>query len=102
MANRKRGRRKKSQEVERTHELPGGFWRQIMAFLMIVVALMFVLAWFGQGGIALATVNDVCLNVIGYTTYLMPFILTYLAVLIFRADNNKLDPSVWIASLLMI
>lgn len=102
MANKKRGRRKKSQKVERTHELPGGFWRQIMAFLMIVVALMFVLAWFGQGGIALATVNDVCLNVIGYTTYLMPFILTYLAVLIFRADNNKLDPSVWIASLLMI
>ena len=102
MANRKRGRKKKSQEVERTHELPGGFWRQIMAFLMIVIALMFVLAWFGQGGVALATVNDVCLNVIGYTTYLMPFILTYLAVLIFRADNNRLDPSVWIASLLMI
>ena len=69
---------------------------------MIVVALMFVLAWFGQGGVALATVNNVCLNVIGYTTYLMPFILTYLAVLIFRAPDNRLDASVWIASLLMI
>ena len=69
---------------------------------MIVVALMFVLAWFGQGGAALATVNNVCLNVIGYTTYLMPFILTYLAVLIFRAPDNRLDASVWIASLLMI
>ena len=102
MANKKRGRRKKSQEVERTHELPGGFWRQIMAFLMIVVALMFVLAWFKQGGIALATVNSVCLNIIGYTTYLLPFILTYLAVLIFRAPNNRLDPSVWIASVLMV
>ena len=69
--------RKKAPEKELPveHELPGGFWRQIMAFLMIVIALMFVLAWFKQGGIALATVNSVCLNVIGYTTYLLPFIL---------------------------
>ena len=102
MANRKRGRKKKSQEVVNNHELPGGFWRQIMAFLMIVCAVLFIVAWLGSGGVALQAVNSFFLKVFGYTTYLMPIILVYLAVLIFRAPDNRLDVSVWIASCLII
>ena len=102
MANKKRGRKKKSQEVVKTHELPGGFWRQIMAFLMIVCAVLFIVAWLGSGGVALQAVNSFFLKVFGYTTYLMPIILVYLAVLIFRAPDNRLDASVWIASCLII
>ena len=102
MAAKKRGRRKKSEEVTNSHELPGGFWRQIMALLMICVAIVFVVTWMGKGGPVLKNVNDVFLNVFGYTTYLFPVILVYLAVMIFRAQNNRLDASVWIASTLMI
>ena len=102
MANKKRGRNKKSQEVANNHELPGGFWRQIMAFLMIVCAILFIVAWLGSGGVALKAVNDFFMKVFGYTTYLMPFILVYLAVLIFRAPDNRLDVSVWVASCLII
>lgn len=102
MANKKRGRKKKSQEVTRTHELPGGFWRQIMAFLMIVCALLFFVTWLGSGGVALQFINENLYKGIGLTTYLLPFILIYLAVLIFRAPNNRLDPSVWVASVLVV
>lgn len=102
MATRKRGRRKKTEEVTSSHELPGGFWRQIMALLMICIAIVFVVTWMGKGGIALQNVNDASLCIFGYTTYLFPVLLTYLAVMIFRAQNNRLDASVWIASALMI
>ena len=102
MATKKRGRRKKSQEVVNSHELPGGFWRQIMALLMICVAIVFVVTWMGKGGEALQKVNDASLHVFGYTTFLFPVLLTYLAVMIFRAQNNRLDASVWVASVLMI
>ncbi len=102
MATKKRGRRKKSQEVVNSHELPGGFWRQIMALLMICVAIVFVVTWMGKGGEALQKVNDASLHIFGYTTFLFPVLLTYLAVMIFRAQNNRLDASVWVASVLMI
>ena len=97
----KRGRKKKAQEIQR-RELPGGFWHQIGAVLMIAISVILVAAWFGQGGVALNVAQDFLLKTIGYTTFLLPFILIYLAVMIFRADDNRLDPSVWIASFLMI
>ena len=97
----RRGRKKKAPEIQR-RELPGGFWHQIGAVLMIAVSIILVAAWFGQGGVALNTAQDFLLKSIGYTTFLLPFILIYLAVMIFRADDNRLDPSVWIASFLMI
>ena len=97
----KRGRKKKAQEIQR-RELPGGFWHQIGAVLMIAISIILVAAWFGQGGVALNVAQDFLLKTIGYTTFLLPFILIYLAVMIFRADDNRLDPSVWIASFLMV
>ena len=97
----KRARKKKAPEIQR-RELPGGFWHQIGAVLMIAVSIILVAAWFGQGGVALNSAQDFLLKIIGYTTFLLPLILIYLAVMIFRSDDNRLDPSVWIASFLML
>lgn len=97
----KRGR-KKQYELGPTHELPGGFWRQIIALLMIAAAILLVVTWFGKGGTVLATIHQSCLWAIGYATYLIPVLLIYLAVLIFRSDDNRVPITVWIASLLMI
>ena len=97
----KRGR-KKSEEIANKHELPGGFWRQIMAFLMIVLAILLIVSWLGSGGIALQKTDEFLMRIFGYTKYLFPFILVYLAVLIFRAPDNRVDPSVWVASVLQI
>jgi len=97
----KRGR-KTSKEAKKTHEVPGGFWRQIVALVMIAIAILLVLTWFGGGGSILNNIRDGGITLIGYASYLLPVLLTYLAVLIFRSDDNKVPGTVWFASLLTI
>lgn len=103
MAKKRRGRKKKAPEVVNKHELPGGFWRQVVAFLMIVFAVLLVVSWFGDsGGKLLSTVRDFMLNLIGWTYYLLPAMLVYLSVLVFRAPDNRIDPPVTVSSILML
>ncbi|MCQ2571009.1 MAG: DNA translocase FtsK 4TM domain-containing protein [Candidatus Saccharibacteria bacterium] len=105
MAQKKRGRKRKSAKEEAPkHELPGGFWRQALAIVFLVIAVTFVAMWFGAGqnAVFLQVVKDFCDKAFGFTTYLFPFILTYISVMIFRAPNNRVDTSVWVASTLMI
>ena len=81
--------KRQTKEVPVEHELPGGFWRQIAAVLMIALAIFFVATWFGHGG-----------N--GSAAYFIPAFLVYLAVKIFRSENNRVAIPVYIASLLMV
>ena len=94
--------KKRTKEAPVEHELPGGFWRQIVAVLMIALALFFVITWFGQGGTVTNTVHNFILQGIGFATYFIPALLVYLAVKIFRAENNRVAFPVYIASILMI
>ncbi len=98
----KRGTRKTTKEVRPEHELPGGFWRQIVAILMIALAVFFVVTWFGHGGTVLNSVHQVFLNVIGFAAYFVPVLLVYLAVKIFRSEDNRVAVPVYIASFLMV
>ncbi len=93
-------RTKKEAPLE--HELPGGFWRQIAAILMIAIALFFVITWFGQGGTILNEIHKFILKGLGFATYFIPALLVYLAVRIFRSDDNRVAVPVYIASILMI
>lgn len=98
----KRGRkRKNTKDTKLEHELPGGFWRQVMAVLMIAVAIFCVVTWFGQGGSALNQVHYWASYAIGAAVYVLPVLLIYLAVKIFRSDTNRVPIVVWIASFLM-
>jgi S-DNA-T family DNA segregation ATPase FtsK/SpoIIIE len=96
----KRG--KKNKEVSKAHELPGGFWRQVVALLMIVVAVLLVVTWFGSGGTILNNIHSGGLWAVGYAIYVVPVLLTYLAVSIFRSPDNKLPVTVWLAAILMV
>lgn len=106
MAQKKRGKKRKSsaKEVAPKHELPGGFWHQALAILFLVLAVIFVATWLGAGknAVFLQGFKEACDTVFGYTTFLFPIILAYIAVMIFRAPDNRVDASVWIASTLMI
>ncbi len=99
-ASKKRTARRKEAPVE--HELPGGFWRQICAILMIALALFFVITWFGHGGFALNAVHDTVIKTLGLATYFIPALLVYFGVKKLRAENNKLSIFVYIAGLLML
>ena len=69
---------------------------------MIALSLFFVITWFGHGGSALNAVHDTITKGIGVAAYFIPVILVYLAVKIFRAENNRVAVPVYIASILMI
>ena len=70
--------------------------------LLIVLALLFIVAWFGVGGPVLEWINQAALQTIGYATYVLPILLVYLAVEIFRAEDNKLSFVVKFATVLEI
>lgn len=93
---------KRTKEAPVEHELPGGFWRQITAVLMIALALFFVVTWFGAGGTALNVIHNFILQGLGFATYFIPALLVYLAVKIFRSEDNRVAVPVYIASVLMI
>ena len=99
---RKKSKKRSTKEVRPEHELPGGFWRQISAVLMIALALFFVITWFGHGGTALNEVHKFFLNIIGFAAYFIPALLVYLAVKIFRSEDNRVAIPVYIASFLII
>ncbi len=94
--------RKNTKEVAPEHELPGGFWRQVFALVLIAIAVFCVVTWFGQGGTILNTVHEWLKFAIGFAVYLVPVLLVYLAVKIFRSENNRVATAVWIAAILMI
>ena len=95
-------RRKNTKEVKPEHELPGGFWRQTIAVLMIALALFFVITWFGHGGTVLNNVHQFIYSGLGFGAYFIPALLIYLAVKIFRSENNRVAAPVYIASILML
>ena len=51
--------RKKSAKSTPEYELPGGFWRQIMAILMLFVAVILIFTWMGDGGDLLNTIDGI-------------------------------------------
>ena len=99
---RKKSGSRKTREVAPEHELPGGFWRQVIAVLMIALAIFIVLTWFGNGGKLLNDFDSAAFFLIGYAKFLLPVLLVYLAVKIFRTPGNRLPIVVWVASFLMI
>ncbi len=108
MATRKRRNTKKptkkasKKEAPVEHELPGGFWRQIVAILGIALALFFVITWFGQGGTVLNEIHKFFLNTIGFAAYFIPVLLVYLSVKVLRSENNRIATPVYFASFLEI
>lgn len=101
----KRGRKKNNRKnnvnvVE--HELPGGFWRQVVAILMLVGAVLSVVTWFGYGGMILNEFYKWARFLIGMGVYVVPLLLIFLAVKIFRSEKNKLAVAMWVAGILMV
>lgn len=99
---RKSSKGRKSVKTAPKHALPSGFWAQIAAVFLIAVSILFVVAWFNAGGPVLEWLHNAALSTIGYTIYVIPLLFVYLAVEIFRAEDNKLPFVVKFATALLI
>ncbi len=91
MAKRKRTPRKSSAKTASPkHLLPEGFWRQVGALVLVVFALLLTVALFGAGGPALNWLLMVTEGTIGWAVYAVPVVFLFVAVEVFKADENRL------------
>jgi len=99
----KRSSRKKSTiKSAPQHSLPNGFWAQVGAVFLIAISILFVIAWFGAGGPILEWIHQSAVLSIGYAVFIIPVLFIYLAVEIFRAEDNRLPFVMKLAAILVI
>jgi S-DNA-T family DNA segregation ATPase FtsK/SpoIIIE len=103
MAKRKRrltttSRRRKKAIEPAKHMLPVGFWSQVGALVLIAFSFLLVLGWFGIGGPILNWLYSAALMSIGYAVYVVPVLFIYVAIEVFRAEENRLPVAMKIAT----
>ena len=84
------------------HTLPSGFWSQVGAVVLFVVAGLFITAWFSAGGPVLEWLHNAALSTIGYAVYIVPLICIYVAIETFRAEDNRLPFVMKLATALLV
>ncbi len=102
MAKKRKSTRKKAANTGPKHSLPAGFWQQVTAVALIAISILLIVAWFGAGGPILEWVQTSALDAIGYAVYVIPILFVYVAVEIFRAENNRLPLVMKLATFLLI
>jgi S-DNA-T family DNA segregation ATPase FtsK/SpoIIIE len=98
----RRKTKKKAVKSTPTHKLPAGFWQQVTALVLIAISVLLVVAWFGVGGPVLDWVQATALSLIGFAVYTVPILFVYVAVEIFRAEQNKLPVVMNVATALIL
>ena len=68
----------------------------------MALALFLVVTWFGHGGSVLNTVDEFMKSALGFGSRVIPALLVYLAIKIFRAENNRVAIPVYFASILQV
>ena len=82
----KRGRKaKKSNEPKKVSP----FWKQVYAFLLIVLGLFMLLGGFGSGGQLPLWLFKSAAWLVGMAAYTLPFVIMYIAVLKFKSENHS-------------
>ncbi|HKX72714.1 MAG TPA: DNA translocase FtsK 4TM domain-containing protein [Candidatus Saccharimonadales bacterium] len=84
------------------HTLPEGFWQQATAVILVILGILIMLALFGTGGPMLEWIHNALKWLVGWAVILLPAITVYIAVAIFRAENNRLPIVVILAALLFV
>ncbi len=105
MAKKKKTRKRVNKtHIDNTpkHVLPSGFWAQVGALGLIALSILFVVAWFNTGGPFPEMMHDIAIQSVGYTLYILPILFSYVAVEVFRAENNKLPFVMKLATLTSI
>ena len=100
----KRGRKPAARKApeKRQAEMPSGFGWQVFGVFLILLAVVIVFMWFGSSGALLNSVHNEIYKALGFSVYLIPAALVYLAVSIFRAEGNRLPMRILISTILML
>jgi S-DNA-T family DNA segregation ATPase FtsK/SpoIIIE len=84
------------------HKLPDGFWPQVWAVVLVILAFLLVLGFLNTGGPFPVGTMQLAAYIFGWAMYVLPVLLVFRAVQVFQAENNKVPAVVTIATFLFI
>lgn len=98
----KRKKSTKTRKSAQAHQLPFGFWWQVLAVFSIFISIMLVVSWFNVGGVFFVLLNDVVYFLLGVGKYFLPMALIYVAYEMLKSDNNQVPAVFVFASVLFV
>lgn len=84
------------------HKLPNGFWPQVWAFVLVIIAFLLVLGFLNTGGPFPVGTMQLAAYLFGWAMYVLPLILVFRAVQVFRAEENKIPIVITVATVLFM
>jgi S-DNA-T family DNA segregation ATPase FtsK/SpoIIIE len=93
---------KKSARGKAEHTVPRGFWAQVGAIFLILIAILILIGLGGFGGTLPVNFADATRWLIGWTAWIIPFLFVWQAIQIFRSDENRIPGVIWFATILFI
>ncbi len=98
----RKGKTKAKAPASPQHSLPEGFWPQVGAVVLVVLALLLALGMFGSGGAFPQATYEIGRNLLGWAVFILPFLFVYRSVQIFQAENNRIPAVVTGATILFV
>lgn len=104
MAKRKKrtASKRKNQKPVAQHSVPDGFWPQVGAVVLVLLALLLVLGMLDSGGPFPEATWGLAGQLFGWAAYVLPVLFLYRVVQVFRAENNRVPSVVTVATSLFI
>lgn len=84
------------------HKLPDGFWPQVWAVVLVILAFLLVLGFLNTGGPFPVGTMQLAAYVFGWAMYVLPVLLVFRAVQVFQAESNRVPAVVTVATFLFI
>ncbi|HET8690326.1 MAG TPA: DNA translocase FtsK 4TM domain-containing protein [Candidatus Saccharimonadales bacterium] len=82
------------------HSLPDGFWPQVTALILVILALMLTLGMMSSGGPLPEATWNLGRYLLGWAAFILPILFVFRAVQVFRAEDNLVPKSVSIATII--
>lgn len=81
---------KKNTPPAAKHSVPDGFWPQVGALVLVVLAFILLLGTLGSGGAFPLSAYHLGRQFVGWAVYILPLLFVYRAIQIFQAENNRI------------
>jgi len=105
MAKRKKKSSKSTKSIKSSspkHKLPDGFWPQVWAVVLVILAFLLTLGILNTGGVFPVATKEFVAYMLGWAMYVLPLLLVFRAVQVFQAEENKVPAVVTTATVLLM
>ena len=104
MAKKKKKSTKSAKSLKSSpkHKLPDGFWPQVWAVVLVILAFLLTLGILNTGGVFPVATKEFIAYMLGWAMYVLPLLLIFRAIQVFQAEENKVPGVVTGATVLFI